>query len=245
MKNKRILFSAFAVLALAALIFGGCNTGLTDADTQAGSAWARNASFSVQDPNPSGTTWLLNSLGTLGVSKIVFDTTSTATGNFGATTHGFTFTYDTGTNEGVLIETTTLYRWEFVIRGNLLIFTGGFAPYDTNPTTTFAKILFPAPYTLEYLTGTNWLGIGPRGLSLMDTVVENPDGTGSLIGRFGPDQPNPFNFTYSYEPKDETGTGNLDGAGDFTTSDAYATMLFPDFWGHGVQVTFNLFTYAP
>jgi hypothetical protein len=243
MKRKRILFSVLAVLTLAVFTLGGCNTGFTDADTQADQTRTLNATIAVQDGDLSDTTWLITRLGDIGVSKIDFDSATTAVGFFVDTTHDFTYSYDSENDTYSLVETGIANPpgpWEFTVDGNSLTFIHGFGPYDTgNP--VFEKITYLASATLSSLADTNWLAIGPRGLSLLDNITQVAN-AGVLDGSFGADPTESFGFTYTYDDFTETGEGTLfRGAGDFITSDEDATMYFPDFWGH-YPVTFYLFT---
>jgi hypothetical protein len=244
MKRKGILFSALSILALAALIFGGCSTGFTDADVQADSARTLSASSSVPNADISNTTWLIKRLGDIGVSTLSFDSATTAVGFFVDTTHDFTYSYDSVNDTYWLVETGIQNPpgpWKFEIDGNSLEFIAGFDPYDAgNP--VFTKIVYPAPtpVSLETLADTNWLGIGPRGLSLLDDITQFYN-LGTLDGSFGADPTESFAFSY-YPYESGGGEGTMDGAGDFTTSSANGTMYFPDFWGHIEPVTFYLFT---
>jgi hypothetical protein len=233
-KNK--FLTGLAALALVMTLFAGCQM---EGEGVLEEAASRSAGVQVDITN---TTWLAQ-LKPTGVSRLDFTSASAATGVFANTDHTFAYTLDTATGAGTLTEPSTGYSWAFRTDGLTLNFTNGFAPYDTAGT-PFQKINIQTSATFADLTGTLWLGRGPRGESYMYNV-EYDAGEGTLTGAFGPDSPNEFTFTYTYNSTTKIGSGTMSGgAGGFSTYDSTATMVFPDFWGHGVSVTFNLFVFA-
>jgi len=198
----------------------------------------------------TGTTWLAR-LNNAGISRLDFTSTTAATGVFGnsgnPTPLAFTYIFDVPSQTGTLTQTGTGYNWKFVASAdNTLTFADGLYPYsDQGASVDFSKIAIQSGISLADLTGTNWLGVGPRGESYMyNFTYDSVNNVWNLTGAFGPDAPNPFTMTYTYNSTTKTGSGTMSsGAGAFTTSDASDTMVFANFWGHGVTVTFNLIAF--
>jgi hypothetical protein len=251
MSKKRILFSAVAaLLALAAFSFIGCNAPLGEGTLDATSGDPVSRSIGTLPGHGikadlTGRVYIcdIGIGGKYGMSRIDFISSTEATGVLGNSDHNFIYVVTAG-GIGILQEPSAGYAWSISVGSDYLDFTNGFDPYTGNAV-RFDQITIQTSANLEDLTGTLWLGRGPRGESLLDQVVYSTStGNGTLQGTFGPDTPNPFTFTYKYDASTGTGAGNMSsGAGDFASSDATATLTFPNFWGHGVQVVFNKFTY--
>jgi hypothetical protein len=243
------VIAAQAMLVLAIFTFTGCEAVLAQSPEKPDATPGRNASFSAVQAFPAGTVWLDNLGGSIGVSKIEFNNLiNIATGIFGDTTHYFSYAYNTSTDTGVLTEIKPQRSWDFSYdRRNNDLIIANFRPYYTGDA-VFEQIYIKAGIILPTLAGTNWIGYGPRGESLLDqiTVSGNAgDEEGELIGTFGADPPNEFAYTYDYDTSTHTGEGEVTGPGTFTTDAATGTLTFDNFWGHGGEVTFNLFTYTP
>jgi len=242
MKHKNFLIFGIAASAFAIFSFAGCETG--SADLASDAVLSQRVSVSLTASGDlTGTTWLAD-LSSAGVSRIDFTSANTATGVLGKNETAFTYTYDSSLDNYTLTETSTLYTWKFIVNtGNTnLTFPNGFPPYDTGTSVTLERIVIQTSVDSLYnLFQTYWLGYGPRGESTLFVSSYAPGtGIGIIDGTFGPDPTNQFDFTYDYL----TGDGEMDGAGEFSTSTANATMTFPDFWGHDEEVVFNLFVYA-
>jgi hypothetical protein len=250
MSKKKILFSAVAaLLAFAIFSFSGCNAPLGEGTLDAAASGdAASRSLSKAQADLTGQTYFLRQLnpGVYGVSRIDFTSPTDATGQFGNTAHTFTYNLvSPALNQYSLSETGTPYTWSFNLNGNNLTFTGPFKPYSPQAE-TFVRIFFVTGQDLSNLSNTNWLGLGPRGESLLDQITSTSATTYNLTGSFGPDAPGPFEITnYTYGGGTTgTGKGTMNkGAGDFASDGATATLTFPNFWGHGVQVVFEEFTY--
>jgi hypothetical protein len=251
MSKKKVLFSAIAaLLAFAIFSFSGCDTALGEGNLDAASGNADSRAIGTLagkgiKADLTGNVYICNIGigGKYGMSRIDFISSTEATGVLGNTDHNFIYVV-TGTGIGILQEPSTGNGWKIGVGSNYLDFIDGFDPYTGDPV-RFDRITIQTSANLADLTGTLWLGRGPRGESLLDQVVYSTStGNGTLQGTFGSDEPNPFTFTYKYDASTGTGTGYMSsGAGDFNASDAAATLTFPNFWGHGVQVVFNKFTY--
>jgi hypothetical protein len=241
-KKKRFSFLTVAALALAMIGFSGCDTAITDGSSNP--ALELDVSRSVvREINLAGTVWLAATNDVYGVSRLDFTDEASATGKFG--NNNFNFAYSIGDDGvGVLLEPSTKYSWPFTYTGNDITFENGLPPY-TKTYVTFRQITFITSADLSNLSGSHWLGLGPRGESLLDDVAPTGTGTYSLTGSFGPDKPNPFNIRdYKYSGGTSgTGGGDMyDGGGIFTATGSSATLYFPNFWGHA-QVTFYKFIY--
>ena len=245
MKKQNFLFSAIAALALVIFSFSGCDSVLSEGKPDAALGEV-SRSVTVQ-ADLTGQTYFLRQLnpGVYGVSRIDFTSPTTATGQFGNTSHNFKYNLvSPSVNQYSLTETGTAYSWTFNLNGNNLTFTGPFKPYS-DQAETFVRITFLTQQDLESLAGTNWLGLGPRGASLLDEIVATSKTTYDLIGAFGPDTPGDFEITdYTYSGgTGGKGSGTMSrGAGHFDSYGSSATLYFDDFWGHA-KVTFYLFTY--
>jgi hypothetical protein len=229
MQKKRGFLSVMAALTLAIFTFAAVPAG---ADPLPGSKWLG----------------ILGPKGYSGPSLLEFTTAGNATGNFGDSIgRVFTYTLDPGETSGVLVETTTLYKWSFILSGNDLTFPNGLAPYGQyNVSTTFDQITFPStPVTLNDLTGTNWLGVTNKGETLLDNIAYDLSfETGTLDCTTSPYWP-VLGLDFEYTYNGGGGTGKVDMLGDFTTYNNTATMVFDDFMYLGPAATFRLFEYLP
>lgn len=245
-KKKRFSFLTIAALALAMIGFSGCDTAITDGSSNPALELDVSRSVGSVQADLTGTKWLGNIDDKYGVALIEFTSKTTATATFGTDVHQFEYNLIAPyLNQYSLVEPTTQYKWAFGITGNTLTFSGTFKPYSQNPG-PFRSISFQAPADLTNLAGTNWLGLGPRGESLLNNITATGAGAYTLTGTFGPDQPGEFHITgYSYSGGTSgTGGGTMDrGAGDFTAIGATATLTFLNFWQHEVEVVFYKFIY--
>jgi hypothetical protein len=186
-------------------------------------------------PSLDGTSWVGLTNGTQddsGVSTLDFSDTD-AEGVFRDVDKTFTYTFDASTQTGTLTEGTET-PWNFAVTTDNTIIFNDMGPYGTNITFS-AYALVEGPVDLSDLTDTLWIGLGPRGESLLDFISGS-----TVLGTFGPDRTNPFSYTY--DGTMFTGTMGS-GAGPFTASQNAATLTFSNFWGHEELIVFYLYEY--
>jgi len=247
MVKKSFLINVLAILSFAITNFVSCEL---DAGSESGQTAARDAnllnryaSFTNEQPNVLNDTVWFAQLTNTGVARLDFTGASTATGVFANDDH--TFTYTLSGTSGVLTESAISTSWNFVVNpnNNKIGFPNGFAPYGTN-TDSFYRIEIQSYISdVTDIGNTLWIGRGPRGESLLDvTSYSTSSKDGVISGTFGSDPTNSFDFTYTGYTS--TGSGTMDGAGDFDVLASNATMTFPDFWGHDEEVVFQLYVYA-
>jgi hypothetical protein len=247
MNKTKFYLSVIAAFTLAIFSFSGCDTAVTGASSEPAPGLSVSKSVGNAGPDLTGNTYIcdIGVGGKYGMSRIDFISSTDATGVLGDTDHTFKYVI-TAVGVGILSEPSTGYGWNISVGSNFIHFTGGFDPYTGDPV-IFDQITIQPNADLSDLDGTNWLGRGPRGESTLTNVTSTSGTTDySLTGTFGPDQPNPFTITgYTYSGGIVgTGKGTMNGgAGAFTSAGSTATLTFPDFWGHDVQVVFNKFVY--
>jgi hypothetical protein len=229
MKKKHKFLSVMAALALAIFTFAAVPAEAGPLDN---TSWL--ADFVPQSSSD--------------ISLLELDASGNGTGNFGIRQNmAFTYTFDQTANTGILVETSTLYKWAFTLSGNSLIFTNGMHPYSPyGVSQTFAQIAFQSSATLDDLTGTNWLGWTNRGETLLDNIsYDTQQEEGYLDCTTGPYKPiTGMAFSYIYNGR-TGGTGTVTALGAFTAYNSTATIVFSNFMGLGPAATFKKFNYIP